>query len=109
MSYQSQKATFVNDVVVTLSGHKGYGADIECDVEFTCTRRVSATWDQHGEGGEVEIITLRPFVRKNSPSGFPGTVREYLMSTEWLIDSLIKCIDPDKLEANWREYDDTIS
>jgi hypothetical protein len=95
--------TFTDTLSIELTGHKGYGAEIECEVSFTRTPVVPARTsgpaeDCHPEeGGETEIVSVTPFrMQTGNPSGWTP---EYLDCPPWLADLLIECIDPDELEC----------
>jgi hypothetical protein len=99
------KATFFNDMTINLDGHKGYGADINVEVEFTASRPVAATWTQPAEGEEIEIVAVRPILVTRTPRALKQTTRTYLDCPAWLAADLQACIDAAELTANWRDYD----
>ena len=91
--------TFTNSLTIELSGHKGFGAEIDIEVDFTISKIIPArgpTYDCAGEpasGGDVEIVAVRPYYMLNK--------REvYLDCPQWLEAALIDCIDPDMLTAD---------
>ena len=79
--------------------HKGYGADIDVEIEFTQTPIVRcspfcAPEDSFPtEGGERELVSVRPI------KSMTGGKVEYLDAPEWLLNMLAECIDIDVLEA----------
>lgn len=97
------KETFVDHVEVDLEGNKGCGSTISVEIEFEVTKGYAPDFDDPGAGDEIEIIQFRPFVRIKSPSGFPGTVREYLECPQWLADTLRACVDESALKYEFSE------
>jgi hypothetical protein len=87
------------DVTIELQGHKGYGASVEVEVEFTVSPIIPArgpsyaSGGQPAEGGEVEITAIKPYVKEDRK-------RAYLDAPGWLADLLAECIDTDELLAN---------
>jgi hypothetical protein len=100
----TNKATFFNDMTINLDGHKGYGAEITVEVEFTATRPVSATWTQPAEGNEIEIVAVRPILVTRDPHTFNAS-RTYLDCPAWLAADINACIDAAELTINWRDHD----
>lgn len=96
--------TFTNIRTIELTSSKGYGAEIDVEIEFTVGESFPATgptYDCGGEpacGGEVEITAVRPFVYAKAESAAPHVRRhEYLECPSWLEAALTECIDPDTL------------
>lgn len=88
-------------VTVELSAgtaHKGYGAAIDVEVEFTQTPivrcssfcRIEDAFPD--EGGERDLVSIRPI------KSMGGKV-EYLDCPDWLSKMLARCIDLDVLDA----------
>jgi hypothetical protein len=98
MTFTDRQETFINLVEVELSGHRG--TSIRCEVEFTQTPVVAATREGPAEGGETEIILVRPFEYRKTATGFLGTERHYLAAANWLVELLVECIDVDCLKAD---------
>jgi hypothetical protein len=98
--------TFINLVEVEFDGHKGCGASVLCEVEFTQTPVIPARCHgdpsdfQPTEGGETEIILVRPFEYRMLETGFKGTERHYLPAAPWLVELLTECVDIDCLKAD---------
>lgn len=98
--------TFTDIVCIELTGHQGYGAEVECEVEFTRSPVVPARTSgppedcYPAEGGETEIVSVRPFETRLIVFGFEAELkRKYLECPKWLADLLIECIDPNELEC----------
>jgi len=97
--------TYTDYVSIELTCHKGYGAELQIEVEFSCSPFVPAVLygdhPQPEEGGEREIVSVNPFKTKEiagrdgEPCGF--TKREYLDTPAWLTKLLIECIDVGEL------------
>ena len=99
--------TFTNCLTIELSGHKGFGAEIDIEVDFTISEIIPAsgpTFDCAGEpasGGDVEIVAVRPYHKLIGPSSEPPMkCKVYLDCPQWLEAALIDCIDPDMLTAD---------
>jgi hypothetical protein len=94
----AQTETYQSVLTVELSGHRGYGGSIDVEVEYTRTPDVPMRWPslnspgEPAEGGEVEIIDVRPFRMVRVPQA--GAVkRQYLDCPAWLVEVLRECID----------------
>ena len=100
------QATFFEDVTVELEAHKGYGAHIDCEVEYTAS---PDTFDEsvgQGNAGEREIVAVRPFEFERWPSGaMKSTKRTYPLCPPWLEATLKDCINVNNLEPDWSEVE----
>ena len=96
-------ATFYDVVTIELTGNgNGYGDSIDCEVEFLVTRPIPATYDDPAEGGECEIVAVRPF-RYARRDGVVTTTRVYEPVPDWLDEMLRQCIDVDSLHVDWSD------
>ena len=92
--------TFTDWATVELSGHKGYGAVIECLVTFTQTPVVKCssfcrTEDAFpDEGGERELVSVEPHIRVKRGNLKP------MECPAWLAETLEECIDLGELNAS---------
>ena len=92
--------TYVNLVTIDLSCHKGFGASFDCEVEFSMTRVYPATQYEPSYGGEIEVLSVRPYEHSIvEATGFMGTERHYLDCPKWLSGLLLECIDTDALDV----------
>ena len=98
------KDTFFNDMTINLDGHKGYGAEITVEVEFTATRQFFSAWTQPAEGEEMEIVAVRPILVTREPRTLKNYSRAYLDCPAWLAADLKACIDAAELTINWRDH-----
>lgn len=101
--------TYQSVVTIDLSGHRGMGgASLEVEIEFTKTPDVPMRWPslnspgEPAEGGEVEIVAVRPFqyVRRRSSDPLHGNVKTYLDCPAWLDAMIRECIDTDLLTGD---------
>lgn len=100
--------TFFQWINIQLDGHKGAdGAEMECQVEYTCTPGVAATWDHPAEGDEIEIVTIRPLkeIRYDSKTG-RKLAPAFHDCPRWLESLLEGCINVNELDPDWSEYAD---
>jgi hypothetical protein len=98
---------FTQVMEIELTGHKGYGASIMCEVDFTQTPVTPAQtygdpeYCYPAEGGETEIVAVRPFECTLDPTtGRAGTRRNYLACPPCWEALLVDCIDPSGLVAD---------
>jgi len=106
--------TFTTTISIELIGSKGYGGELQVEVEFTCSPFIPAVLygdhPQPEEGGEREIVSVNPFKTKEiagldgEPCGF--TKREYLDCPKWLADMLTECVDPNYLDPGSQDDDE---
>ena len=94
--------THQSTMTIELSGHKGYGAALDVEIEYTRTPDIPApgpTYASGGEpacGGEVEITDIRPFASVTRLAGRQirsALIKEYLPVPPWLDTLLRDCID----------------
>jgi hypothetical protein len=92
--------------VVTLNENDA-GMEFSVEVDFYVTPGSPPTWEQPGEGREVEIIRVRPYTtRKRYPGeGKIGEAVFFLDCPNWLERLLIEAVDVDKLESEPADSD----
>lgn len=103
----TKQRIYTDLIAIELTGHKGCGAEIECEVQFTRTPVVPAQlsgppeYCHPEEGGETEIVRVTPL--RDVSVGLAGAgARKFYEPHEcprWLEDLLIECIDPSELTA----------
>ena len=109
--HRAQTTTHVTVIDIGLQGHRGYYAELACEIEYTRSpispmRLPSFTSPgEPAEGGEVEITDIRPFRMIKRPEGRPlsGALleKQYLTPVpDWLDAMIRECIDTDLLTGD---------
>ena len=94
----ARTTTHQSTLTIELSGHKGYGAPLGVEIEYTRTPDIPARSPdmrqpgEPAEGGEVEITDIRPF-RRVIDRGSQIKRKEYLTVPDWLRELMLDCID----------------
>lgn len=108
MSLRQRASAQTHQTILTieLSGDRGYGASLDIEVEYQRSPDVPMRWPslnspgEPAEGGEVEIVEIRPFQyvrRLSSDPKWRGSVKTYRDAPSWLLDLIRECIDTDLL------------
>lgn len=92
---------FTTRQTIELDGAKGFGATIECEVDFyRSADAIPGNYDEPGEPVQYDIAEVRPYICAKLPTGFKGTTPTYLECPDWLADVLMDCVDPDSLNED---------
>ena len=104
--HRAQTTTHVTVIDIGLQGHRGYYAELACEIEYTRSpiipmRRPSFNSPgEPAEGGEVEITDIRPFRMIKRPEGRPLDKQYLTPVPDWLDAMIRECIDEDLLTGD---------